>query len=183
MFMRSAFYIGTFLLLLSGNSVLCQVVTKVIDEIRSECKLINSDSTFKIIELDNDYFIDEGRITDGGCSLTGYSKNGIIRKIVSWVGLSYGNEIIEFYYKNNKLIFVYEEFHSFVFDKGSGEFRQDTTEKTFIGRYYFKHTKLIDYITTGHNRFEDDTVDPEKTLLNESGLNLNAILRKLKENR
>ena len=158
-------------------------MTKEIEEIRSEFKLINSDSTYKKVELDNDYFIDEGRITDGGCSLTGYCKKGIIRKIVSWVGLSCGNEIIEFYYKNNKLIFVYEEFHSFVYDKGSGEFRQDTTEKTFIGRYYFKNAKLIDYITTGHNRFEDDTLDPEKTLLNESGLNVNAILRKLKNSR
>lgn len=178
--MRSAFYIGTFLLLLSGNSVLCQVVTKEIEEIRSEFKLINSDSTYKKVELDTDYFIEEGRITDGGCSLTGYSKNGSIRKIVSWVGLSSGNEIIEFYYKNNKLIFVYEEFHSFVYDKVSGEFRHDTTEKTFIGRYYFKNSKLIDYITTGHNRFEDDTVDPEKTFLTESGSNMNAILRRMK---
>jgi len=178
--MRNAFFIGTVLLLLSGNSVLCQVVTKEIEDIRSEFKLINSDSTYKKIELDNDYFIDEGRITDGGCSLTGYSKNGSIRKIVSWVGLSSGNEIIEFYYKNSKLIFVYEEFHSFVYDKANGEFRHDTTEKTFIGRYYFKNSKLIDYITTGHNRFEDDTVDPEKTLLIESGSNMNAILRKMK---
>jgi len=178
--MRNAFFIGTVLLILSGNAVLCQVVTKDIEEIRSEFRLINSDSTYKKVELDNDYFIDEGRVTDGGCSLTGYSQNGSIRKIVSWVGLSSGNEIIEFYYKNNKLIFVYEEFHSFVYDKARAEFRHDTTEKTFIGRYYFKNSKLIDYITTGHNRFEDDTVDPEKTFLAESGSNMNAIFRKMK---
>lgn len=178
--MRNSFIISTVLLILSTNSVLCQVVAKEIEEIRVEFKLINSDSTYKKVELDNEYFINEGRVADGGCSLTGYSKNGIVKKIVSWVGLSAGNEIIEYYYKNNKLIFVYEEFHSFVYDKVSGEFRHDTTEKTFIGRYYFKNSKLIDYITTGHNRFEDDTVDPEKTLLTESRSNMNAILRKLK---
>jgi hypothetical protein len=178
--MRNSFLIVTFLLILTGNSLFCQVLTKEIGEIRREFKLINSDSTYKKVELDNDYFIERGRITDGGCSLTGYVKSGSIRKIISWVGLSSGNEIIEFYYKNNKLIFVYEEFHSFVYDKSSGEFRQDTTEKTFIGRYYFKEDKLNDYITTGHNRFEDDTVDPERTLLAESGSNMQAILRKMK---
>jgi hypothetical protein len=179
--MRIATFIITLILTQSISVVWGQNDIKTVEIIERVVKKINSDTTKKSIELDNEYFINEGRVTDGGCSLTGFTKNGSIVKIVSWVGLSFGNEIIEFYYKNNKLIFVYEEFHSFVFDKDLGEIRHDTTEKTFLGRYYFNNSKLINYITTGHNRFEDDTVDPEQTLLNESESHKIVLLRKIKD--
>lgn len=181
--MHIAKIILTFLLTISISLVWSQENIIKKELIERSVKIINSDTLLKSVELENEYFINEGRVTDGGCTLTGFTKNGSILKIVSWVGFSYGNEIFEYYYKNNKLLFVYEEHHSFVFDKELGEFRHDSTEITFRGRYYFINNKLIDYITTGHNRFEDDSVDPERTLLKESELNRGIILKKLKSTR
>jgi hypothetical protein len=181
--MRIVTPILTLLLSLSISSVCGQNNTGLTEIIQRLVMGINRDTTLKAIELDNEYFIMEGKVTDGGISLTGYSKNGNIVKIVSWVGLSIGNEIFEFYYKNGKLIFVYEEFHSFVFDEEKSELRHDTTEITFKDKYYYYQNKLIDYVTTGHNRFEDDTVDPEQTLLKESEANRLLLLRYLLYNR
>lgn len=178
--MRITTYILTLVLTLSISSVWGQnniVLTEIIQRV---VKGINNDTSLKSFELDNDYFINEGNVSDGGISLTGYSKNGDILKIVSWIGLSMGNEIIEFYYKSGKLIFVYEEFHSFVFDEVKDEHRHDTVEISFKGRYYFNKNKLIDYVTTGHNRFENDTIDPEQTLLKESEANRLLLFRNMK---
>ena len=167
----------------SGKTPNRKALAISLEDIRKEIRIINDDTALVIIEPDNGCFIAKGRVTDGGCSLKGYYKNGSIRKIVSWVGLSSGNEIMEFYYKDNHLIFVYEEFRSFVYDKVSGSFSKDSTEKTFSGRYYFQKNKLINYITTGHNRFEVDTVDPEKTLLAEAEAFLSELLKKMKSQR
>jgi hypothetical protein len=95
-------------------------------------------------------------------------KNNSLRKIVVSVGLSHGLETLEFYFLKNKLIFVYEKFEGFVFDEKRSEFDYTKTEANFEGRYYFDAGKFIDYITTGHNRFEDDSLDPEMVLLNEA---------------
>lgn len=173
------FYFIVTIIFIFGQTLHAQEMTRQMDDIRNEFRVINNDSNLRMIEIDNDFFVAKGRVTDGGCSLKGYYKNGSIRKIVSWVGLSSGNEIMEFYYKDNQLIFVYEEFRSYVYDKVSGSFSKDSTEKTFSGRYYFQKNKLIDYITMGHNRFEDDTVDPEKTLLAEAEAFRREILRKM----
>ena len=178
--MRIAIPILTLLLTLSISPVWGQKNTVLTEIIQRQVKGINRDTTMKSTELDNEYFIKKGKVTDGGISLTGFSKNGDIVKMVSWVGLSFGNEIFEYYYNNGKLIFVYEEFHSFVFDEKKSELRHDTTEITFKGKYYFYKNKLINYVTTGHNRFEDDTLDPEQTLLKESEANRLLLLRKLK---
>lgn len=150
--------------------------TKLIEQIEKEFKAINSDTTLKKVVLNNEEFLDQ--MTDGGGQLTGLYKAGQIKKIVRWIGLSNGNEIFEFYFENNKLIFVHEQFNSFLYDEKKQAFLFDTTEKTFDGRYYFVDNKLIDYITTGHNRFEDDSIDPEKTLLNEAMDNKKLLARK-----
>jgi len=163
-------------LLFSFLCTAAQEKSKLIDQIRKEFKSINSDSTLKKVTLNNEEFLDQ--VPDGGGQLTGFYKAGQIRKIVRWLGLSNGNEIFEFYFKNDQLIFVYEEFHSFVYDDKKQVLRFDTTEKSFMGRYYFSDNKLIDFETTGHNRFEDDSIDPEKTLLTEASDNKKILARK-----
>lgn len=139
---------------------------KAILQIRKEYKEINSDKSLKRKVLKNEEFLDN--VPDGGGALTGFHKGDQIKKITTWVGLSYGNTKLEFYFSNNELIFVYEETNSFVYDKKREKFRMDTTERSFEGRYYFSKNKLLDYVTLGHNRFEDDTIDPGKTLLKEA---------------
>jgi len=151
---------------------------KLTSDIRKEFRAINNDTTLKKLVLNEDEFLDH--TPDGGGQLTGFYKGEQIRKIVTWIGLSNGNEIFEYYFKNNRLIFVYEEFNSFVYDDKKQVHRLDTTEKTFIGRYYFANDKLVDYMTTGHNRFENDNIDPQQILLTEAAETKKLVSQKMK---
>lgn len=178
--MRPATFIFTSILTLSLITTFGQDTTKLINEIRKEFKTINNDATLKKVALNNEDFLEH--TMDGGAQLTGFYKAGQLKKIVRWFGLSNGNEIFEYYFKNQQLIFVYAQFNSFVYDKEQ-IIRFDTTEKTFVRRYYFYDNKLIDKITTGHNRFEDDTIDAEKTLLTEANDNKKLLERNTKGRR
>lgn len=173
--MRIQIFILTSILTLFFFYAPGQEKSKIINDIRKEFTTINSDSTLTEVVLNNEEFLDHA--TDGGGQLTGFYKGGQLRKIVRWTGLSNGNEIIEFYFINNKLIFVYEQFNAFIYDQKKEILHQDTTERTFEGRYYFSKEKLINQITTGHNRFGDDSVDPEKTLLTEADENKKLLNR------
>lgn len=82
---------------------------------------------------------------------------------------------MEFYYSNSELIFVYKLFNSFVYVDSLNTFDYTKTERTVEGRYYFYNGKLFDYIITGHNRFEDDSLDPESVLLKESNRNFKLL--------
>lgn len=174
--MHIAPFILIVILTFHSTSLWGQKDSKLIEEIRKEFKLINSDTTLSSISLNNEEYLE--RMTDGGGHLTGYFKNGRIVKIVDWVGLSSGFKIVEFYYSNSKLIFVYKEFHSFIYDEAISGFRYDTTEKSFTGRYYFLDEKLIEYIAIGKNRFENNSLSPNQELLIESEKHKTAILKK-----
>jgi hypothetical protein len=176
--MRLTTFIIAIILTLSFSTSFGQDKTKLIHEIRTEFNTINNDTTLKKVVLNNENFLQHA--TDGGGQLTGFYKAGQLKKIVSWIGLSNGNETFEFYFKNKKLIFVYEQFNSFVYSDKEQTFRFDTTETTFVGSYYFYDNKLIDQITTGHNRFEDDHIDAEKTLLTEAKENKKLLECKIK---
>ncbi|WP_343746641.1 hypothetical protein [Chitinophaga sp.] len=128
--------------------------------IREAVGQINRDSTLKQVSLMNEDWMKE--MSDGGGSLTGYYKNKLLVKAVRWIGYSSGVEVVEFYFKNNELIFVYEQSDVFYYDEKKGALRTDSLERNFEGRYYFFRKKMIDNTTLGHNRFEDDTLDPEK---------------------
>jgi hypothetical protein len=146
------------------------------NEIKKEIQSINSDTAYKKVTLENDDFL--GNMTDGGGELTGYFKGEQIKKIYQWIGLSNGNEITEFYFRNGQLIFVYEKFSAFVYDHKKEQQDLTKTETTFEGRYYFDKDKLIDRLTTGHNRFEDDNNNPEKILIQEAKDNMRLLNKK-----
>jgi hypothetical protein len=179
--MRTAISILTTTLTVSFLTALGQDKARIISDIRKEFKIINNETTLKKVVLNDEEFLDH--TTDGGGQLTGFYKEGQLRKIVSWIGLSNGNEIFEFYFTNSKLIFVYEQFNSFIYDPKQETLRLDTTERTFEGRYYFNNDKLIDQITTGHNRFENDDIDPQKTLLIQAAENKKLLASKTKNSR
>ena len=156
------------LLFLFGLSPTVRAQTKAQDllAIKKEYQEIAADKTLKKVTLDNDTFLDTP--TDGGRELTGYYKKGQLRKIVATTGLSNGRTQIEYYFKDGQLIFVYEVFNAYDYNESKGTFDYTKTSRTFEGRYYFKENHLGDFSTTGHNRFEDDALDPEKILLQEA---------------
>ncbi|MBC9909974.1 hypothetical protein [Chitinophaga varians] len=128
--------------------------------IRQLVQQINRDSALKPVTLTNEEWMEQ--MTDGGGSLTGYYKNKLLVKAVRWIGYSSGVEIVESYFHNNELIFVYVQADIFYYDEKKGVLRTDSLERNFEGRYYFSDKKMVDSATLGHNRFEDDTLDPGK---------------------
>ena len=113
----------------------------LIKDIRHEFQIINTYKNLQVHSLDAEEFLENS--PDRGAELKAYSKKDSIVKITEWIGLSYANRTREFYFKNQKLIFVYEKFDSFITEK-SDSLDFSKARKEFEGRYYFKNDKLID---------------------------------------
>src|ERR1700752_4941469 len=99
-------------LLIFSLAIYGQAHEDIIKNIRKDFKAINTDTTLKKISLENEEFLEN--VPDGGGELTGFFKADSIVKITEWIGLSYGNRIREYYYKHDKLFFIFEKFESFV---------------------------------------------------------------------
>ncbi len=154
------------ILLFIASPLLAQSKAEIIAKIRKQFQAINKESNYHKIQLENEAFLPQ--TTDDGGELIGYYKKGVLKKILVHVGISHGKELFEFYFQNDRLIFVFEKFEQFIYDKKKEAFDYEKTETTFEGRYYFHNNRLIEHITTGHNRFEDDTLEPEKVLISEA---------------
>ena len=136
---------------------------------------INQDSSMEKVVMINEEFMPQ--MTDGGGELVGYFIKGQIQRITRKIGLSYGIETYDYYFEKGALIFIYETLDGFLYLDSLNSADYTKTETNFIGRYYFRNKKLIDNETTGHNRFENDDLDMEKTLLTEVNECLNKVLR------
>jgi len=144
-------------------------------QIRSTVEMINKEKKYTNVYLDQLQF--SKNITDGGGSITGYFKNIKLVKVVRWIGLSYGFIVDEFYLDNDKLIFVHESENTFNYNDTTGEFDYDNIAVKFNGRYWFSNNKMIDVVSSGHNRFESDKADAEKDFLADIK-NYSALLNK-----
>lgn len=166
--MRRSFYSFSLLLLLFVVLTGCGQSNqeKQVEDIVREVLAIDAATQLKEVKLDAEDFLMHQ--PDNGGELIGFFENRSIRKISLWVGLSNGFETKDYYFKNDMLIFVHEQFNSIIYDTERDEFDVSKTEKTFNGRYFFKSGKMLHYETTGHNRFEDDTIDPEISLRTEA---------------
>lgn len=163
--------------LLVTSSIYGQDISSKFPETRERVKEINLDKSFEVVTLENEEFLTQ--MTDGGGKLTGHFMGGQIQKIIRSIGLSSGTEIYKYYFVDGKLIFVDETLNEFIYNESSGKFDYTKTELSFIGSYYFQNNKLLDSETKGHNRFEDDSIDIEATLIKE----MTECLKKLEENK
>lgn len=139
---------------------------------------IHLDTSLKSVTLQNEEFLKN--MTDGGGELTGFYKGKKVYRIYQSVGISYGVYITEYYFWKNRLMFVRDKFNSYVYNDSLGTFDYTKINTTYSGSYYFKDQKLIHQTSSGHNRFEGDSIDVEKTLLNESNEAYNFIALKIK---
>lgn len=80
--------------------------------------------------------------------------------------ISYGISKFNYYFKNDQLYFVDEIFDQFQYNEQTDKFDYDKTVQTFSGQYVFNQG--FDYETLGHNRFENDELDPEQVLKEEA---------------
>ena len=165
-------------LLLGSFPTWGQDISNKYPQLIKRIKQINTSNYQKVVTLNNEEFMPE--MADGGGKLAGYYKNDQIEKITQEIVLSYGIETFDYYFTAGQLIFVYETLKRFPYDENLGKFDYTKTNINFVGRYYFTDNKLIDSETTGHNRFEDDTIDIEMTLIKEVKDNLDQLNRKKK---
>ena len=127
----------------------------IITTARKQFHEINADTSLKKITLDGEEFLDH--VPDGGGELTGFLKGDSIVKIPEWIGLSYGNRIRAYYYKHDKLFFIFEKFESFI--EKNGELDYGRVKTSFEARYYFNNEKLIEQKISGKKPLEDNSTD------------------------
>ena len=108
-------------------------------QIRREFNQINSNNHLTKLELDAEDFLKE--TPDGGASLAGYFDNEKLVKIRSWIGLSYGIQQIDYYFRHDSLIFAFVTERHFKVIKDSVDFEHTTL--ALEARYYFSQNKLI----------------------------------------
>jgi len=153
-----------------------QTKEAIIKNIREEFLRINTDKKLKKTKLEAEEFLEN--IPDGGGELTGFKRNDSIVKITEWIGISYGNRTREFYFRNQKLIFVYEKFDAFVSDSKTGELDKSKTKAAFEGRYYFNNENLIEEKLSGKKPMDDDEKNIASELLSSAKGNLKILTEK-----
>ena len=126
--------------------------------VRKKVEAINIEKSYQIKKLDNDYFVNvKNESTDGGQELSGYYKNGKLKKIVYRVGLSYGMKTFEYFFSNDELIFVFEKQDQFAEKKDQSDqvtgLDYTKLESVYTGRFYFKNSKLFSIKQTGKEIF------------------------------
>ena len=162
------------LLLLTLINLFFGQTAERIAAVRKKVEAINTEKSYQIKKLDNDYFVNvKNEVTDGGQELSGYYKNGKLKKIVYSVGLSYGLKTCEYFFSNDELIFVFEKQDQFatIKDQSNQVTRLDHTklEPVYTGRFYFENSKLFSIKQTGKEIFTKmDKKSKEAELLNDS---------------
>ena len=164
--------------LLSTFSSFGQGLIENYPEIKKEKIKIDIDKSLSSITIENEDFL--GNKTDGGGKLTGlYNTQKNIRKIEVIVYLSYGIQEYDFYLKNEISILIQDRFRQFAWDEDSDSFDYNHFDGAFIGTYIFQNSQLVDLISLGHNRFEDDQIDIEETFMSEFETYLKKIKKRL----
>ncbi|SFB25811.1 hypothetical protein SAMN04489723_106145 [Algoriphagus aquimarinus] len=161
--------------LLNSSILSGQDISQKYPDLIKRVERINKDNLLEKVILENEEFMTQ--MTDGGGELIGYFENGQIQKITAKTGLSFGIETFDYYFTDGKLIFTYELLEGFPYNDSTSKFDYTNLETSFVGRYYFKDSKLIDSEITGHDRFEDEMFDMGTTLIKD----MNEYLDKLKK--
>lgn len=125
-----------------------------------------ADTTMKV--LTNEAFTNE--VYDGGSQLKGIYSHDKLIKIEAWFGISYGINTCSYYLKDEDLFLAVESFKGYRYDDVSEGYDYTSFDIFHAGRYLFEADKLIDQESLGHWRFEDDTLDAEKVLMEEFNL-------------
>lgn len=135
-------------------------------EYKSEKLKIDQNESLKSIKLENEDFLDN--MTDGGGELIGfYDLTGTIRKIEVTIFISHGVQKYSFYLKEEIPFFIDDNFQQFAWNEKTSTFDYNRFDNGFHGTYIFQDGHLIDHISLGHNRFEDDQIDIEETFRSE----------------
>ena len=139
---------------------------------------IDSDTTLRSDTLENEEFLEH---IDHGGILVGFYNDTLLVKVATTLYYSHGVEKVNYYVEGNavaSLVLREETFEMYPYNDETGEFEYSKAYISFHGQYVFNDGKLIDQISTGHNRFEDDTIDIGRTVRSELQYYLDMIIKK-----
>ncbi len=130
-----------------------------IKEIRRQFQWINNKSDFNKVVLENEEFTDE--IPDEGCGLIGYYEKQMLYKVVVDCISSVNNFITEYYFKDDKLLFVFNKEEKFSGSLETGNQLSSTT--TFEERIYYADDTIIRHLKKGASVL-DTIIDYQKNV-------------------
>jgi len=144
------------LLVLQGLTFFCSASSLLADntkeavvrDIQAKCKVIDEATAYRKVEVSPTAAAKEGNASD---ILAGYYDGNTLKKIATHAFGEKGVGITEYYFDNNKLIFV--SWHS-----PSYEGKQP---KEDFGQFYFKDGKLIEWMDAGGKVADEGSVKAE----------------------
>lgn len=103
-----------------------------------------------------------------------YREDGTIAKLEVTTFEAYGVQVFHFYLQNELPIYVVDRYYRFS-DPNQSSADPPRFDGGFHGTYLFVNGSLIDRISLGHNRFENEENDAEELFLKECGQYLEAV--------
>ncbi|WP_404985662.1 hypothetical protein ACI513_00290 [Chryseobacterium sp. M5] len=135
-----------------------------IEPVRKTVQKINQTKGFKIKTVPYSYFMDKSEVTDNGIELKGFYKNGALKKMEHFVGLSAWNILTEYFFsKNQQLVFVHSTKYQTVDENGYLEKPQKLSEL----RCYYENDKLIKSVGTFNDNEKTDYLKESQNLISD----------------
>lgn len=135
-----------------------------IEPVRKAVQKINQTKGFKIKTVPYSYFMDRFEVTDNGIELKGFYKNGVLKKMEHFVGLSAWNIVTEYFFsENHQLVFVHSTKYQTVDKNGYLEKPQKLSEL----RCYYENDKLIRSVGILNDNEKADYLKESKNLIND----------------
>ncbi len=133
-----------------------------IESVKKTVQNINQTKGLKIKTVPYSYFMDKSEVTDNGIELKGFYKNGKLRKIEHFMGLSAWNIMTEYFFSDNgKLVFVYSKKYQTVGEKGYLKKPQLLSEL----RCYYENNILIKTVGISGDDDKKDFVKESQNLI------------------
>lgn len=135
-----------------------------IEPVRKAVQKINQTKGFKIKTVPYSYFMDRSEVTDNGIELKGFYKNGVLKKMEHFVGLSAWNIVTEYFFsENHQLVFVHSTKYQTVDENGYLEKPQKLSEL----KCYYENDKLIRSVGILNDNEKADYLKESKNLIND----------------
>ncbi len=113
--------------------------------IRKQVETINTEKNYKVVEKEAENTV-----------LNGYLKNKELKKLIAYADVANGIYSTEYYYYNNKPIFVFIYQKTFEYDEKKGTINTSKINYIYETRIYIKDDKVIEIKYKGGNEDESD---------------------------
>jgi hypothetical protein len=156
------------LFFLITNVSVAQDFEQTYQELAARVNEINRYRDHEIVKLESS---DVADVFDGEAWVTGFYKNGVIQKVTLVIENDVCVEAFNYYFSEGKVIYITDMLDTFLSS------HKVKSTRSVNGKYFFKDNKMFDSEVTGTNRFEDQSLNAEVTLLGEAQRNVDLLNR------